>query len=323
MERKRKRGRGTAAFLAASLVASLGIDPVGAAAPTPASGLIAFVREGPENGIYTMTLTGSDLIRLTDAQDYRPRWSPDGTKIAFQRFEGSVRSQIYVMDADGGNLEQVSTRTGFQPAWSPDGTRIVFGSGRGTEEEIYVMNADGSNLTRLTNNHVEDVLPAWSPDGTTIAFASGRHHNWDVYLMNPDGTDQRRLTRNPAPDQNPDWSPDGSRVVFESRRHGNWDLYSILPGGSGLERITSGTTLDWAPAWSPNGTQIAFTVANYTNRREDIAVFDLDTSITVRYVTPKTFDLEPDWQPLAAASPLTPAVRERECCPGTVYVPVA
>jgi Tol biopolymer transport system component len=150
---------------------------------------------------------------------------------------------------------------------------------------------------------VWDVLPAWSPDGATIAFASGRHHNWDVYLMRPDGTDQRRLTRNAAPDDNPDWSPDGSRLVFESRRHGNRDLYSIRPDGSGLQRITRGSTSDWSPAWSPDGTQIAFTMANYVAGREDIAVFNLESSITVRFLTPNTFDLEPDWQPLTETSP--------------------
>lgn len=303
LARKWRKGSATAAFLSASLVASLGfVDPVGAAAPIRTSGLISFVREGPGSGIYTMTPTGSDLTRLTDGHDYRPRWSPGGTKIVFQRFDRGTRSHIYVMDADGGNLEQVSTRPGFQPTWSPDGTRIVFGSGRGTREEIFVMNADGSNLTRLTNNRVEDVLPAWSPDGATIAFASERRRNWDVYLMNPDGTNQRQLTRNPAPDQNPAWSPDGSRVVFASRRHRNWDVYSIVLDGSGLARLSTGATLDWAPAWSPDGTQIAFTVANYAEGREDVAVFDLESSITVRYVTPETFDLEPDWQPLPASS---------------------
>jgi WD40-like Beta Propeller Repeat len=299
--RRRRKGPGAAALLAVSLAASLGIhDPVRAGAPISTPGLIAFVREGLGSGVYTMTPTGSDLTRLTDGHDYRPRWSPDGTKIAFQRFEANARSHIYVMDADGGNLERVSTRPGFQPAWAPDGTRIVFGSGRGSREEIYVMNADGSNLTHLTDNSVEDVLPAWSPDGTTIAFASDRRHNWDLYLMNPDGTDQRRLTRNPAPDQNPDWSPDSGQVVFESRRQRNWDVYSILLDGSGLRRITSAATIDWAPAWSPDATQIAFTIAG--NRREDIAVFDLNSSITVRYVTPETFDLEPDWQALPATS---------------------
>jgi Tol biopolymer transport system component len=209
MMSKPRRGARTAVILAASsLTASLGAPyPARAEAPTSSSGLIAFVREAPDSGIYTMTPTGSDLVRLTDGYDYRPRWSPDGSRIVFQRFEGGTRSYIYVMDADGGNPQRLTTQPGFQPAWSPDGSRIAFGSGIGTREEIIVMNADGSNLTRLTNNHVEDVLPAWSPDGTTIAFASGRHYNWDVYLMNSDGTDQRRLTRNVAPDGNPDWSP--------------------------------------------------------------------------------------------------------------------
>jgi Tol biopolymer transport system component len=55
--------------------------------------------------------------------------------------------------------------------------------------------------------------------------------------------------------------------------------------------------------WSPDGTQIAFTVASYANRREDIAVFDLESSITVRFVTPDKLDLEPDWQPLPAIGP--------------------
>jgi TolB protein len=208
------------------------------------------------------------------------------------------------MDADGGNVKQVSSRPGFQPAWSPDGTRIVFASRRGTREELelFVVDADGTNLTALTTNRVEDVLPAWSPDGATIAFASERHGNWDVYLMNPDGTNQRRLTRSRAPDQNPDWSPDGGHIVFESRRHRNWDLYSLALDGSGLDRLTTGAALDWAPAWSPDETQIAYTVASHANRREDIAVLDLGSSITVRYVSPQTFDLEPDWQPVPVTS---------------------
>lgn len=203
-------------ILGVSLLAPAFGVPHTAWAETPsASGLIAFVREGTESGIYTIDQTGSELTRLTDGQDYRPRWSPDGTRIVFQRFETGVRSYIYVMEADGSNLQRLTTRTGFQPAWSPDGFRIVFGSGVGHKAEIFVMNADGSDLIQLTRNRFEDTLPAWSPDGNTIAFTSRRHRNTDVYLMAPDGSDQRRLTRSGAKDSNPDWSPDG--VVWSSR----------------------------------------------------------------------------------------------------------
>ena len=202
MVSREKRHAWTALIVALSLLA---VGPpqhrARAAVPTATEGLIAFVRDGgpPESGIYTITPSGSGLLRLTDGEDYRPRWSPDGSKIVFQRFEaGSAQSYIFVMNADGTNLQRLSTRRGFQPAWSPDGARIVFGSGSRHRAEIFVMNADGSNLTRLTNNTFEDLLPAWSPDGETIAFASKRHRTWDIYLMDSDGTRQRRLTRSSA-----------------------------------------------------------------------------------------------------------------------------
>ena len=159
MEKKRRKNARARVLAAASFpAAALGPRPAQGVPPIVASGLIAFVREAPRSGIYTMTPTGSALTRLTDGEDYRPRWSPDGTRIVFQRFEGA-RSYVYVMDADGGNLQRLTTRTGFQPAWSPDGTRIVFGTGIGTREEIFVMNADGSNLIRLTSNHVKTFCP--------------------------------------------------------------------------------------------------------------------------------------------------------------------
>jgi len=297
----------TAHVLVASLLAaSLGLpSPVHAEAPKTAPGLIAFVSEGPDNGIYTIDPSGAGLTRLTNGQDYRPRWSPDGTKIVFQRFDGEgLQSHIYVVHADGSNLQRLSTtKHGFQPAWSPDGTRIVFGTGLAKNAEIAVMNADGSGLTRLTDNDFEDFLPAWSPDGTTIAFSSGRRRNVDLYLMAPDGTNVQRLTRNATFDSNPDWSPDGSRIVFQRRRHGNFDLYSMHPDGTGLNRLTRNLSDDWAPAWSPDGSKIAFTVANYSADREDVAVLDLETSVVVRFVIPDTFELEPDWQPTDSQSP--------------------
>jgi Tol biopolymer transport system component len=300
------RKRGPAFLLASVLVVATFLVPERApAAATAGEGLIAFVREGTQRGIYTMTPSGSDLRRLTEGEDYRPRWSPDGTQIVFQRFfgaEGALRSYIYVMDADGSNIRRLTHRgTEFQPAWSPDGTRIAFGHGMRRRAEIFVMTIDGSEVTRLTDDRFEDSVPAWSPGGTTIAFTSRRHGNADLYLISPDGSDGRRLTHLAAIDDDPDWAPDGSRLVFQSNR-GNkrtdFDLYSIAPDGTGPERLTTTTGVEWAPAWSPDGTQIAFTLARYAHGTEDIALLTMGSPVVVRFVISSSLELEPDWRPV-------------------------
>jgi Tol biopolymer transport system component len=264
------------------------------------SGVIAFVKEGRQPGIYTIDPSGAMLTRVTNGQDYRPRWSPDGTHIVFQRFSSSsIDSDIYVMNADGSDVQRLTQLgTAYQPAWSPDGSRIVFGSGLGRQSEVFAMNADGTDQVQLTHDQFADTVPAWSPEGNTIAFASRRHRNVDIYLMAPDGSDVRRITRARAKDLNPDWSPDGSHLVFHSHRHSNWDLYTILPDGSGLKRLTDRPAAEWAPAWSPDGTRIAFTNLLFDSGVEDIAVMTVGSHILVRYVFPDSLELEPDWQPV-------------------------
>jgi dipeptidyl aminopeptidase/acylaminoacyl peptidase len=80
--------------------------------------------------IYVINADGTDPTRLTDAVafDWRPVWSPDGTKIAFHGGD----SDIYVMNADGTDPTPLTNgpAVNWYPAWSPDGARIAFQSTR-------------------------------------------------------------------------------------------------------------------------------------------------------------------------------------------------
>jgi tol-pal system beta propeller repeat protein TolB len=187
-----------------------------------------------------------------------PTWSPDGTKIAFSRDDGSGWVSLYVMNADGSTVTRLTnpgTANDYEPAWSPDGTKIAFQRNRDGNVEIYVMNADGSDTTRLTDSPGDDLAPSWSPDGSQLAFVSNRGGGsplHDIWIMNADASGARNLTLSAtASDHDPAWSPDGTQIVFDSCPMPSCsvrDLYVVRSDGTGLRRLTTGAAAIHA-AW--------------------------------------------------------------------------
>lgn len=259
--------------------------------------------------IYLCNADGSGLVNVTNRSpesDLRPAWSPDGTRIVFQR-EVDPRNhdtEIFVINADGSGLQQLTSSPGADqlPAWSPDGTKIAFISYRDNPSNgsgVFVMNADGTNVKRLTlNASNSDSTPAWSPDGTRIAFAAVRDASTQhqIYVMNADGTNLRRLTTGGQFDHGPAWSPDGSRIAFTSRRDGNFEIYVMDSDGGNQKRLTNNPDDDGTPSWSPDGTQIVF----WTSRNHhygEIYVMNADGSNPVNISNHDSFDMEPKWRP--------------------------
>lgn len=254
---------------------------------------IAFAREGD---IWVMSTDGGDPVRLTnrsgggeDGGNARPRWSPDGSRIAFATNREMRRvghtvglADVYVMNADGSSPRNVSHSLGdglgfnvHVLGWSPAG-QVVFETdgptGGGVDMRVYLVNADGTGLQPLFDR-TGDYSPAWSPDGSKVAFISERDGRHGLYIMNADGSGVRALTSHPGRDRLPSgvggfgdanfdydpWSPDGSRIVFERYHDGDdWGtLYLIHPDGSGLRRLTDHSSN--FNGWAPDGIRIAFT----------------------------------------------------------------
>jgi TolB protein len=167
--------------------------------------------------------TGETRLTVNTDSDYSPRYSADGTKVAWGR-ESPNNSpvQVWTMNADGTNQVGPLTSEGsnnFVGDWSPDDTQIVFQSSRDGNFEIYKMNADGSGEVNLTDNAApganRDTFPTWSPDGTRVAFQSNRDGNPDIHVMNADGTNVENITGSSLAEESaPRWSPDGQRIAF-------------------------------------------------------------------------------------------------------------
>jgi dipeptidyl aminopeptidase/acylaminoacyl peptidase len=103
-----------------------------------------------------------------------PKWSPDGSQIAYFDGMGDWGHSLRVMDSDGtGSRVVVENRktlgaghvNGLQ--WSPDGSQLAFS----IEGHLYVVGVDGSGFRLVTDNGVS---PYWSPDGSHIAYTRSK-----------------------------------------------------------------------------------------------------------------------------------------------------
>jgi len=155
---------------------------------------VAFVPQVYGDGagdIYAMNADGTGRTNLTNSpqDEVSPVWSPDGTKVAFVRYQRWTPDQgwipdIWVMNSDGSGQDRITS--GEFPAWSPDGSKIAFSLIVGNTHDVLVMNADGSGQTNLTNSPQDEISPDWSPDGTKIAYTTGRGYGSDISVMNAD-----------------------------------------------------------------------------------------------------------------------------------------
>jgi WD40-like Beta Propeller Repeat len=192
----------------------------GAAVKAMQPGLkIAFVRTAApswDSHIFVMNPDGSVLRQLTDGDsfDWNETWSPDGSRLLFERLtrsssSGPYQSDIYVVRADGTGLKRLTdSGSSVGASWSPDGRTIAYGKGT----RLFLMNADGSRkrqLTQVNSRHAWAGDPSWSPDGKIVAFDTG---DGIAYVMTADGTRKRQLTRADY-GWEPVWSPRGNRLA--------------------------------------------------------------------------------------------------------------
>lgn len=167
--------------------------------------------------------------------DRSPRWSPDGTRVAWISDRGG-KQQIRIRRTDASDDAVVATgeQTPSTFAWSPDGATIAFlAPGPAREEapkwappaivpfleprptaalQIFLVPASGGTVRRIDAPSLDFTgEPAWMPNGQSILCAERRGEIFSVRVA--DGA-VRELTRTGEINRDPTPSPDGARISY-------------------------------------------------------------------------------------------------------------
>jgi Tol biopolymer transport system component len=197
---------------------------------------VAFVsdRDG-DYEVFTMNADGSTQVQLThdDVPAIHPYWSPDGTRIIYNRVvKGERVYEIRMMNRDGSADTAILSdeELNSYAQISPDGTRVVFDKWVENDEnngEIYVLSLESGALTRLTENTTYDGYPTWHPDGKRIIYASRVGEQFKLFSICADGTDRRQFTFGAGNDARADVSSDGRKIVFNREIDDNINIHVL------------------------------------------------------------------------------------------------
>jgi len=169
------------------------------------------------DGVSHQQLKPSQSFIASTTSDDHPRYSPDGSRIAFvSRRSGT--NEIWVCRSDGANSLRLTSMGGplvIGPQWSPDGRSIAFFAATGVAGKyvVYVIDAQGGQPTRLTQNENElEALPAWSGDGKSVYVASGRSGSLQIWKAPIGAGSSMQLTRQGGAEAAE--APDGRSIYY-------------------------------------------------------------------------------------------------------------
>ena len=215
----------------------------------PSGARIAFSYQGD---IWTSGIEGRDVKRLTihEAYEGHPRWSPDGSHIAFASGRYG-NDDLFTIPSEGGMSKRLTWHSSDDRISDWNGKLgIIFSTMRNYRQvewdpEIHTVSPDGNTPERALD--ALGSMAVASPGGRYIAFVQGacritREYyrgpaNRDIWIYDSEDGSYIKLTESDAQDIHPRWYDDNT-LYFISSREGNYNIFKVSPGGGDPVRIT-------------------------------------------------------------------------------------
>jgi dipeptidyl aminopeptidase/acylaminoacyl peptidase len=235
-------------------------------------GWIDAVNDRRATSLHVMNADGTRPRALVAGSS--PRWSPDGTRVAYvaQGEPGGTQIWVRYMDAEGAST-QITRVTGTPSAidWSPDGEWLAFrmlvpaDAGWRVESEATRLRPKSAKWTEAPRV-VEKLV--YRRDG--IGFTADGVNQ--VFVVRAAGGTPRQLTTGEWDVGSPMWSPDGRTIYFssgprvEDAEH-QWresEVYAVDVASARIRQLTDRRGPDANPVPSPDGRLVAYTGYDWT-----------------------------------------------------------
>jgi Tol biopolymer transport system component/predicted Ser/Thr protein kinase len=217
-----------------------------------------------DNTLWRSHSDGNDRIQLTYPPDRAalPRWSPDGTQIAYMSALLGKPWKAFLISAQGGMPDQLvpGDTAESDPTWSMDGDQLAFGTGAGgtaiENSEVRILHMKTRQVSSIPGSNGL-YSPRWSPDGrylvaqdaneltsTKLRLYDFRSQKWSDWVTDPDGVAY------------PAWTSD-SRYVEYTTTYNSYACKRVKLGNTHPENLFTfkGLKVYWTELgfWSDNG----------------------------------------------------------------------
>ncbi|HEX4204540.1 MAG TPA: S9 family peptidase [Ktedonobacteraceae bacterium] len=221
------------------------------------------------SAIWLASLATGQTRQLTsgESQDMQPRWSPDGTQLAFVSTRHEGKPQIYLIDVDGGEARRLTNVTdgATSPLWAPDGKQLCYSAAPETdlqkvpqETAWFEAHAEvAKQAPRLRRQ--SGLLSRFDGQG----YIERRMHLFLINVQEPD-IEPRQLTAGDYDALQATWSPDGALIALVANRADDAeyslanDIWTLEVASGEMKCLTTGDLSCLFPSWSPDGQSIAF-----------------------------------------------------------------
>ena len=192
--------------------------------------------------LWRVKMDGSSRLQLTPTslEAAQPRWSPDGTRVAFEASKEGELVRAYTVSANGGPIQPVLSEKGEQsvPSWSPDGSSIAVALNVNAPEPgdptgIYIVDLKTHHTSRIPGS---DGLtsPMWSPDGRY--FTAKTVGEDAIMLFDPAGKSWRKIV-SATGISFVVWSHDSRHLYEQNGLDPGQAIYSLRVGDFKRERV--------------------------------------------------------------------------------------